>query len=43
MTKDMTSGNPLKLIIAFCIPMTLGNILQQLYNIVDAVIVGQYL
>lgn len=43
MTKDMTSGKPLKLIISFCIPMMLGNILQQLYNIVDAVIVGQYL
>lgn len=43
MTKDMTSGTPLKLIISFCVPMMLGNILQQLYNIVDAVIVGQYL
>lgn len=43
MTKDMTSGNPLKLIVSFCIPMMLGNFLQQLYNIVDAVIVGQYL
>lgn len=43
MTKDMTTGKPLKLIIAFCIPMTLGNLLQQLYNIIDAVVVGQYL
>jgi Na+-driven multidrug efflux pump len=43
MTKDMTSGKTLKLIIAFCIPMVLGNLLQQLYNIVDAVVVGQYL
>lgn len=43
MTKDMTLDKPLKLIISFCIPMILGNLLQQLYNIVDAVIVGQYL
>lgn len=43
MTTDMTSGKPLKLIIAFCIPMMLGNLLQQLYNIVDAAVVGQYL
>lgn len=43
MTKDMTSGKPLKLIIGFCIPMMLGNLLQQLYNIVDAAVVGQYL
>lgn len=43
MTKDMTSGKPLKLIIGFCIPMMLGNLLQQLYNIVDAAVVSQYL
>lgn len=43
MTKDMTTGSPLKLIIGFCIPMMLGNLLQQLYNIVDAVIVEHYL
>lgn len=43
MTKDMTEGKPLRLIIAFCIPMMLGNLLQQLYNVVDAAVVGQYL
>jgi len=41
MTKDMTSGNSLKLIISFCIPMIIGNLLQQLYSMVDAVIVGK--
>lgn len=41
MTKDMTSGNSLKLIISFCIPMILGNLLQQLYSMVDAIIVGK--
>ncbi len=41
MTKDMTNGNSLKLIISFCIPMIIGNLLQQLYSMVDAVIVGK--
>ena len=43
MTNDMTSGNPVKLIIRFMIPMCLGNIFQQFYNVVDSVIVGQFL
>lgn len=42
MTKDMTSGQPFKVILAFTIPMLLGNVFQQLYNIVDSVIVGNY-
>lgn len=43
MTKDMTSGNPLKTIILFSIPVLLGNIFQQFYNMVDTIIVGRYL
>ena len=43
MTKDMTVGKPLGLILRFCGPMVLGNILQQLYSMVDTVIVGRYL
>ena len=43
MTKDMTSGNPLKLILLFSVPVMLGNIFHQLYNMVDAVIVGRFL
>ena len=43
MTKDMTTGNPLKLILFFSIPVLLGNLFQQFYNMVDAVIVGQFL
>ena len=43
MTKDMTAGKPLGLILRFCGPMVLGNILQQLYSMVDTVIVGRYL
>ena len=41
--KEMTSGNPLKLILAFAFPMLLGNLLQQLYNMADAAIVGRFL
>lgn len=43
MTKDMTEGSPLKLIIAFAIPMFLGTLFQQFYNVVDTVIVGRFL
>ena len=37
-TNDMTTGNPIKLIIMFMIPMFLGNIFQQFYNIVDSIV-----
>lgn len=43
MTKDMTVGNPLKLIIFFSIPLLIGNVFQQFYNMVDAIIVGNTL
>jgi putative MATE family efflux protein len=39
----MTAGSPAKLIIGFAIPMLIGNIFQQIYNVVDTLIVGQYL
>ena len=39
---DMTAGNPGKQIVAFAIPMLIGNIAQQLYNTADSVIVGRY-
>lgn len=40
-TKDMTVGNPTKLILTFALPLILTNIGQQLYMIVDASIVGR--
>lgn len=40
--KNMTDGNPLKLIFAFAVPMLIGNIFQQLYNMVDSIVVGNY-
>ena len=42
-TNDMTVGNPVRLIIQFMIPMFLGNIFQQLYNIVDSIVAGQFI
>lgn len=41
--KDLTSGNETKLILRFATPMLLGNLFQQLYNIVDSVIVGKFI
>lgn len=42
MTKEMTSGKPYKLILSFALPMIFGNVFQQLYNMVDTIIVGKY-
>jgi len=42
-TKNMTSGSELGHILRFTLPLLMGNIFQQLYNIVDSVIVGKYL
>ncbi len=39
---DMTVGEPWKQILAFTIPMLIGNIAQQLYNTVDSIVVGRY-
>lgn len=38
----MTKGSPFRLIVKFIIPIILGNIFQQLYSVVDTVIVGQF-
>lgn len=43
MTKDMTEGSPFKLILAFMFPVFCGNIFQNFYNLVDTMIVGQFL
>lgn len=40
-TKDMTAGNPTRLIFVFSLPLLLTNICQQLYQIADASIVGK--
>ncbi len=41
--KDMTVGSPTRLILYFSIPLLIGNIFQQLYNMVDTIIVGQFI
>lgn len=43
LTKDMTRGDPLKLILRFALPILLGNLFQQLYNMADGIIVGQFI
>ena len=42
MTKDMTKGSPWRLIFFFTVPVLLGNIFQQLYSMVDTIIVGRF-
>ena len=41
-TNDMTTGSPVKLIIMFMIPMCLGNLFQQFYNIADSIVAGKF-
>ena len=41
MTTNLTKGKPLKLIVLFALPLLVGNIFQQLYSMVDTIIVGQ--
>lgn len=38
----MTTGNPAKTLVVFAIPMILGNLFQQLYSLVDSMIVGRF-
>ena len=42
-TQNMTEGKPLKLILSFAIPLMLGNVFQQLYTVMDTLIVGRTL
>ena len=42
MTKDLTSGSPLKVILLFTIPLVLGNLFQQFYALADTIIVGRF-
>lgn len=42
MEKNMTKGSPTKLILAFSIPLLMGNLFQQFYSMVDAIVVGRY-
>lgn len=41
MVQDMTKGSPVKMILCFALPMLVGNLFQQLYNIVDSIVVSR--
>lgn len=41
--KDLTKGKESSLILQFAMPMLLGNVFQQLYNVVDSVVVGKFI
>lgn len=41
--KDLTSGSPTRLILAFMLPLLLGMLFQQFYSMVDTVVVGKFL
>jgi hypothetical protein len=41
--KDMTQGSEAQLIVLFALPMLIGNVFQQLYIVVDSLVVGRYL
>ena len=41
--KDLTVGNEAKLIFKFALPMVLGNLFQQLYSVIDRIIVGRFI
>lgn len=43
MSKNLTSGTPWKSILIFAIPLLVGNVVQQLYQVIDAIVVGQHL
>lgn len=42
MVKNLTNGKPLKLLFLFALPMVVGNLFQQLYNMVDSMVVGKF-
>ena len=41
--KNMTSGSPLRILIAFALPLMVGNVFQQFYTLVDSMVVGRVL
>ena len=41
-TMNMSQGKPLKLLTLFAVPLLIGNLFQQAYNLADSIIVGQF-
>ena len=42
-TLDMTTGSPARLLLRFSLPLFIGNLLQQVYNLADTAIAGHLL
>ena len=42
MVTDLTKGKPFSVILKFCLPLMAGQVFQQLYNMVDSIIVGRF-
>ena len=40
---DMTEGSSMKLIMKFSVPLLIGNLFQQVYSLVDSIVVGRHL
>lgn len=43
MTRNLTVGSPVRLILAFTVPLLIGNVFQQVYTVTDAIVVGRML
>ena len=43
MSKVLTAGRPWRVILVFAVPLLIGNVVQQLYQVVDAIVVGRSL
>ena len=41
--RDMTTGSPVKKILAFLVPVLMGNLLQQFYSLADSMVVSRFL
>lgn len=43
MSRTLTTGSPWRVILAFSVPLLIGNVVQQMYHVVDAIVVGRWL
>jgi len=43
MSRTLTTGSPWRVILAFSVPLLIGNVVQQLYQVIDAIVVGRHL
>ncbi|MGB4779644.1 MATE family efflux transporter [Microbacterium sp.] len=43
MARSLTTGSPWRVILAFSVPLLIGNVVQQLYQVIDAIVVGRHL